>query len=348
MRIFFVAGDTVGLRLMLDNLRQIGIFVRAAEHRSFGAAGEALGLTGSAVSKAVAALEASLGAQLFRRSSRGIELTPEGLGYRQRCAALLAGIADAGRDLGDARQGAAGRLRVCMHPSPGRSRIVPSLPTLLRQNPRLDLQVWLEANPARFVERGFDLCVLLGDPTATWGAGGATGSLTSIRLVDSRYLTCASPDYIAARGAPTQPEDLAGHETLASVGADGQPLTEWHFADEHRRCTLHVRPRLIVNDGPALVNAAIAGQGVVHLPALNLQRRIVRGQLVQVLPQWYSEAPPVTLVLPSAARRLPRVRVFVEFLQALFADVGPGTARPPAAHRSRQSPVLLGIHRAGG
>lgn len=332
---------------MLDNLRQIGIFVRAAEHRSFGAAGEAIGVTGSAVSKAVAALEASLGAQLFRRSSRGIELTPEGHGYHQRCRVLLGALAEAGRDLGDARHGAAGRLRVCMHPSPGRSRIVPALPTFLRQNPRLDLQVWLEANPARFVERGFDLCVLLGDPAVTWGAGGATGALTAIRLVDSRYLTCASPNYIAGRGAPAQPEDLATHETLSSVGADGQPLSEWHFADDSRSCTLRVRPRLIVNDGPALVNAAIAGQGVVHLPALNLQRRIDRGQLVQLLPQWYSEAPPVTLVLPAAARRLPKVRAFVEFLRSLFADVGPGTARPPAAHRVRQWPVLLGVHRAG-
>lgn len=332
---------------MLENLRQVGVFVRAAEHRSFGAAGEALGLTGSAVSKAVAALEASLGAQLFRRSSRGIELTPEGRGYHQRCRALLAELADAGRDLGDAPHGASGRLRVCMHPSPGRSRIVPALPTFVRQHPRLDVQVWLESNPARFVERGFDLCVLLGDPTATWGAGGATGALASIRLVDSRFLTCASPDYVASHGVPSAPEDLAGHDTLASVGGDGQPLTEWHFADERRRCTLHVRPLMVVNDGPALVNAAIAGQGVVHLPALNLQRRIVRGQLVPLLPQWYSEAPPVTLVLPATARRLPKVRVFVEFLQALFADVGPGTARPPAAHRARRWPVLQSVRRSG-
>jgi len=332
---------------MLENLRQIGVFVRAAEHGSFAAAGDALGLTGSAVSKAVGALETSLGAQLFRRSSRGIELTPEGRGYHQRCKALVAGLAEAGRDLGDARSGAAGRLRVCMHPSPGRSRIVPALPTFLRQHPRLELQVRLEVNPARFIERGFDLCVLLGDPAATWGAGGATGALTSIRLVDSRYLTCASPEYVASHGVPEQPEDLVAHDTLASVGADGEPLATWHFADGHRRCTLQVNPLLVVNDGPALVNAAIAGQGVVHLPALNLQRRIDRGQLVRLLPQWYSQAPPVTLVLPAAARRLPKVRAFVEFLQALFADVGPGTARPPAAHRPQRWPVLTGVHRGG-
>ncbi len=333
---------------MLDNLRQVGVFVRAAEHGSFAAAGDALGLTGSAVSKAVAALEASLGAPLFRRSSRGIELTPEGRGYHQRCKTILAELADAGRDLGEARSGATGRLRVCIHPSPGRSRIVPALAPFLRQHPQLDLQVSLEVNPARFVERGFDLCVLHGDPAATWGAGGATGALTAIRLVDSCFLTCASPDYLAARGVPAEPEDLASHDTLVSVGADGQPQTEWHFADERRHCTLRLQPLLAVNDGPALVNAAIAGQGVVHLPALNLERRIVRGQLVRLLPQWYSEAPPVTLVVPAAARRLPKVQVFVEFLKALFRDVGPGTARPPAAHRARHWPVRLGVQRAVG
>lgn len=333
---------------MLDNLRQVGVFVRAAEHNSFAAAGEAQGLTGSAVSKAVAALEASLGALLFRRSPRGIELTPEGRGYHERCKAILAGLAEAGRDLGEPRSGATGRLRVCSHPSPARSRIVAALPPFLRQNPKLELELCLETNPARFVERGFDLCVLYGAPDVTWGAGGANGTLTSIRLVDSRYLTCASPHYLAARGVPAEPEDLADHDTLVLIGPDGRPYDEWHFADERRHCKLHVRPLLSVNDGPALVNAAIAGQGVVHLPALNLERRVVRGQLVPLLPQWYSEAAPVTLVVPANARRLPKVRVFVDFLQALFRDVGPGTARPPAAHRSRQWPVRLGVRRGAG
>jgi LysR family transcriptional regulator for bpeEF and oprC len=330
---------------MLENLRQIGVFVRAAEHGSFAAAGEALGLTGSAVSKAVAALEASLGTPLFRRSSRGIELTPEGRGYHVRCKAILADLAEAGSDLVSARSRVTGRLRVCLHPSPGRSRIVPALPAFMRQHPQLELQVTLDYNPARFAERGFDLCVLLGDPSATWGAGGANGALTSIRLVDGQFLTCAAPEYLAARGVPTVPEDLTQHDTLVSVSADGRHLDEWHFADDQRHCVVRVQPLLAINDGPALVNVAIAGQGVVQLPSLNLEGRIARGELVRLLPQWYSEAPPVSLVFPASARRLPKVRVFVEFLQTLFRDVGPGTARPPAAHRARQWPVRLGVQR---
>lgn len=318
----------------MDQLRQIGVFTSVAEHASFAAAGEALGLTGSAVSKSVAALEASLGVPLFHRTTHGIRLTSDGSAFHQRCRVILDQLAQAQGELAGSRDLAQGRLRVLLHPGPARAVIVPALPGFLRCHPGLHVDVRLDYDAADFVSRGFDLCVLYGEPSATWGGSGPRANLLSRRLAQSQLLTCAAPSYVQARGQPQKPKDLQQHDCLAMVYADGAALTRWRFSRGSQRMGVEVRPLMAINDGPALVHAALAGQGIVHLPAINLDARIARGELVRLLPDWHSAAPPITAVFAESARKLMRLRVFVQFLEALFASdpPAPHTMGPPPAH----------------
>jgi DNA-binding transcriptional LysR family regulator len=128
-------------------------------------------------------------------------------------------------------------------------------------------------------------------------------------------------------------------------------MSRWRLAGPQRQCLVDVSPRFAFNDGPACRAAAVAGNGIVRLPQLALQDHVKKGELVRLLPDWYSAAASLNLLFPANARRVPRVRVFIDWIQALFADVAPSRAphlngfREPdlPLHRWRQRDVLAGL-----
>jgi LysR family transcriptional regulator, regulator for bpeEF and oprC len=324
----------------MEHLRHIGVFIRAAELGSFSAAGDALGLTGSAASKAVAVLEAALGVPLFARSTRGITLTADGERFYPRCKAILADLADASRELGAARSAPRGTLRVLMHPGPARARIAAQLPRFLKRYPQLTIDASAEDGVIDLEARGFDVAILYGDPPKSPTVSGPAAALVMRRIVDGEFITCAAPSYLLLHGAPREPEDLLRHACLARSNPDSKPRTEWTFANESRRCTVKVQPRLYTNDGLCLTHAAVAGGGIVHLPKINMAPLLASGALVRLLDGWFSESSPMQVLYAASSRRLPKVRAFVDFVVEVFADVGPGTARPPHAHVPRDWPML--------
>ena len=326
----------------MEHLRHIGVFVRATELGSFSAAGDALGLTGSAASKAVAVLEASVGVPLFARSTRGITLTADGERFYPRCKAILAELADAERELGAARSAPRGTLRVLMHPGPANARIAEQLPRFLQRYPQLTIDATVEDGVIDLETRGFDVAILYGDPPRS--VSGPAAALVMRRLVDGEFITCAAPSYLRRHSAPREPEDLLRHACLARSNPDSKPRTAWTFANESRRCTVKVQPRLYANDGACVTKAAVAGGGIVHLPKINMAPLLASGQLLRLLDGWFSEASPMQVLYPARARRLPKVRAFVDFVVEAFADVGPGTTRPPRAHEAQAWPMLRKPH----
>jgi LysR family transcriptional regulator for bpeEF and oprC len=312
--------------MTMQHLRHLPAFVQAAERGSFTAAGDALGLTGSAVSKAVALLELDLGVPLFVRSTRGLTLTADGRRFLSRCQLALATLDEARAQAGAARRDVRGLLRVLMHPMPGRARVAAALPELLDRHPQLEVQlVFYEGYPG-LEAAGADMALLMGDPDLDHASTGPNASLVSLRLAHSPQWVCASPAYVKRHGAPTTPEDLLQHRCICIVAPNGQPITHWRFASPQRHCTVDVVPRPAYNDGPACRAAALAGHGVVRLPQLVLQDSVRRGDLVRLMPEWYNASADLSLVYPAHLRRLPRVRVFIEWMQALFADLSPASA----------------------
>lgn len=307
----------------MQHLRHLPAFVQAAERGSFVAAGDALGLTGSAVSKAVALLEQELGVPLFLRSTRGITLTGDGRRFLVRCREAMALLNQAREQASAARREVHGVLRVLMHPMPGRARVAAALPELLDRHPRLDVQlVFYEGYPG-LEAAGADIALILGDPELSQASTGPSSNLVALPLAHNPQWVCASPAYLERQGMPQTPEDLLQHRCICIVAPGGQPITQWRFASAERPCTVQVQPRPAYNDGPACRAAATAGHGLIRLPSMVLQDSVSRGDLVRVLPQWYSVAASLNLVYPAPARRMPRVRVFIEWMRQLFADLSP-------------------------
>lgn len=310
----------------MKHLRHLPAFVLAAEKGSFSAAGEALGLTGSAVSKSVALLEAEFGVPLFVRAARGVALTGDGRVFLDQCRTAMATLDDARERMSAARREVRGVLRVLMHPMPGRGRVAAALPKLLDLHPQLDVQtVFYEGYPGLDAV-GADVALLIGDPALDRSNAGPASTLVVLPLANNPLWFCAAPDYTRRMGTPQEPEALLSHQCIAIVGPNGQPLTTWRSAGPDRHCTVNIQPRLAFNDGPACRAAAVAGHGVVRLPQIALESHVARGEVVRLLPNWYSAAARLNLVFPASARRVPRVRVFITFLQQLFADLAPERA----------------------
>jgi LysR family transcriptional regulator for bpeEF and oprC len=310
----------------MKHLSHLPAFVQAAEAGSFAAAGEALGLTGSAVGKSVAALEQELGVPLFLRSTRGITLSGDGRRFLARCREALALLDQAHETATAARREVRGVLRVLMHPMPGRGRVAAALPELLQRHPRLQVQlVFYEGYPG-LEAAGADVALLVGDPALDAVGSGPAASLVTLPIAHNPQWVCAAPAYLRRRGEPREPEELAAHDCIAIVAPNGQPMGHWRLAGPTRHCHVAVQPRLAFNDGPACRAAAVAGHGIVRLPQIALQDHVARGELARVLPEWYSAASSLCLIYPSASRRVPRVRVFIEWLQQLFGDLAPARA----------------------
>ncbi len=310
----------------MQHLRHLPAFVQAAERGSFVAAGDALGLSGSAISKAVALLEQELGVPLFLRSTRGITLTGDGRRFLAHCRSALALVDDACVQAASARREVRGTLRVLMHPMPGRARVAAALPGLLSTHPLLDVQlVFFEGYPG-LEAAGADLALLVGDPELDRTGTGPTANLVVLPLAHNPLWLCAAPAYLRRHGTPGDPDDLAHHRCIAIVAPGGQPVSQWCLAGPQRRCVVDVSPALAFNDGPACRAAAVAGHGIVRLPAMALEHQVARGELLRLLPDWYSAASSLNLVFPANARRVPRLRAFIAWMQQLFADLSPARA----------------------
>lgn len=323
----------------MQHLRHLPAFVEAADRGSFVAAGDALGLTGSAVSKAVALLEAELGVPLFQRSTRGIALTGDGRRFLVHCRQALALLDEAREQASVARREVRGVLRVLMHPMPGRARVAGALHTLLERHPELDVQlIFYEGYPGLQASAA-DVALVIGDPELDRAATGPQANLVVLPLANNPQWLCASPAYLGRHGEPGEPEALLQHRCIAIVAPSGEPMAQWRLAGPERSCVVDLRPHLAFNDGHACRAAAVAGAGIVRLPQMALQEHVERGELRRVLPDWYSAASSLSLVFTAGSRRVPRVRVFVDWMRQLFADLSPDRAPHRHGYHEPDAPL---------
>jgi len=244
------------MEVCLDKLDGAVAFVRAVEAGSFALAGQRLGLTGSAVSKRVAALEARLGLTLLHRTTRSLSLTPDGQAFYERSARVLADLEDAELAMAHLHASPRGRLRLDLPVAFGRMHVLPALPEFLARFPELTVDATLNDRFIDPVEEGVDLLIRIGELKDS--------SLIAKRLAPSRAVLCAAPAYLERRGEPSTVADLAAHNCLAFTYA-GQPH-DWRFLDESgREVRVDVSGNLRLNNGEGLREAALAGLGIVLL-----------------------------------------------------------------------------------
>jgi DNA-binding transcriptional LysR family regulator len=292
-------------------LSGIGVMAAVVESGAFSRAGLTLGLSQSGVSRAVARLEERVGVRLFHRTARAVSLTDEGRRFFEEVRPLLAGIEDAATKAAGATAVVRGRLRINTDTAFGQFILAPKLPKLLSIYPDLEVEIAVRSSLGDLVADGFDLAVRFGEPESP--------SLIGHKILETRVLTCAAPVYLARRGTPRHPSDLAdgAHECIQFR----DPVTHRHYAWELQgsggTVPIVTVGRLTVNDAGALLAACLAGQGVAQPLELHAQDHIAEGRLVQLLPNWAEERFPLFAFLPS--RRLPsaKVRAFLDFALTL-------------------------------
>lgn len=248
---------------MRDHL-SMDVLVRVVEKGSFSAAGQALNLTASAISKHVSRLEKELGVSLLNRSTHELSLTEAGKIFHEHCVKILREIElarDAARETSAAL---GGTLR--LHLTPGltaRQFVLPALRRFLTKHPDLTVDVTMSLESVDVVEGGFDLAIR-GDTKKNVGPKNA--SVEYRQLAQGRYVICASKDYFRRHAKPKKPRDLVGHDCLLFVG---QPSYDrWWFADGRRKYSVAVKGHFRANDSMAIYEAALAGLGIARMQIL--------------------------------------------------------------------------------
>lgn len=292
------------------NAQYLVSFAQTAEHGSFSSAARVLGLTPAAVSKSVARLESALGLRLFHRSTRRLTLTEGGERFLRRIDGPLASLQAAAADAARIDDDPAGTLKVSMGQAFGRRFLVPLLGEFLARYPRIRPDWHFDNRQVDLVGEGFDAAV---------GGGFALASGVVARtLAPVHIVAAASPAYLAGRPMPRQPADLATFDGILRRSSPTGRVRAWSLrtrrtAEQPVPC----RPRLVFSDPEAIAEAARLGLGVALLPMPFAFASIASGELVRLLPGWYSDAGPLSLYYPN--RRLPtKTRVFVEFVAHRF------------------------------
>lgn len=298
----------------MDKTAEMTIFISAVEQGSFSAAGRALDLTPSAVSKQIQRLEDRLGVRLFNRSTRHIHLTEAGELFYERCSRIVDAIEEAEETVASLREQVRGRLRVSATAAFARGEVLPRLNPFLERYPDLDLQIELTDRPVDVVEEGFDAVIRLQEQVDD-------PSLIARKLAVNRRIICAAPAYIKAHGMPTSPEDLLRHNCLTLYTVSR--FNDWEFEGAEGSRVLHVSGNFQANTADALYAATLGGAGLARLSTWLVTPDIRAGRLVPVLPQYSHEKSAYYVLYPHRRHLSPKVRAFVDFLAEQFTPVPP-------------------------
>jgi DNA-binding transcriptional LysR family regulator len=295
----------------MDKLRAMAFFCRTVEAKTFAAAAQSLDIVPSALSKMISALEKDLGFSLLSRSTRSLSLTEEGAAYYEQCRQILADI-----DVAEAtgRRGGAqvrGTLRIGMHPGL-RYAMMTALKPFLDEHADLRVETLITNAASAVVDEGLDLVLHIGALSDS--------SMIARPLGSTRPLVCATPAYLASRGEPQHPKDLAQHRAVIYARRDEAPNTRWIFLKGRDTCEVDVPVCFVSRDGVGLVDAALSGCGLARPLEIAARHLLATGQLREVLSGWSGEPQAVTAVLSPQGRTPPaKVRLYVEYIAALFA-----------------------------
>ena len=285
------------------------------ESGSFVRAAESLGVTQSAVSRAVSRLEARLGIRLLHRTTRSVQLTAEGERFYGEIAPMLAGIGDAVTSASGSAAAVIGRLRVNIDPFLSRFLVAPRIGSFVLRYPELSIELVTRESLGDLVGEGFDLAVRFGEPP--------NSSLVVRKLLDTRILTVASPSYIERHGQPRKPSELGRHHCIQFRDPiTGQPF-QWEFHRGAEILPVVTRGRLLLNDVGTMVGACVAGVGIAQVMELGIHDLLADGRLVELFPEWPDETFPLFALYPSRSLPPAKLRAFLDFV-AEIVSVGVG------------------------
>jgi DNA-binding transcriptional LysR family regulator len=286
-------------------------FLSVARRKSFRRAAADLGVTPSAISQAVRALEARIGVPLFTRTTRSVGLTEAGERFLARARPAfeeLVAAGEAARDLGGRP---AGLLRLAVPRAVVPLILQPMIASFCEAYPDIELEIAASEELVDIAQQGFDAGIRLGQFIAA--------DMTIVRLTPPfRFVVVGSPTYLARAGAPDRPEDLRNHACLRQRLSNGA-IALWRFLDGNRPLEVSVAGPLIANDLPSLLAAALEGVGLAQLPDPVAKAAVGEGRLRNLLAPFAPTTPGVFLYHSGRREVLPKLRAFIDHVKRVSA-----------------------------
>ncbi|CAI0736459.1 LysR family transcriptional regulator [Serratia proteamaculans] len=299
----------------MDRLDELEIFVTVIQHGSLAAAGRKLRRSAPAVTRAIASLEQRFGTRLVERTTRRLAPTEAGLRLAERAHLLLHEYQSAVLDTADTQL--SGLLRITSPVQFGRKHVAPVVMAFLDLYPQMQIEMVLNDRNLDLIDEGLDVAVRIGHLQDS--------SRVARRLGQVSRVTVASPAYLALRGEPKQPAQLADHDTI--VGTQRALLREWRFGPQENGDRVRLTPRLLLNEVETQLLAARAGKGIARLLSYQVAEDLAAGTLVRLLPAFEPLPMPVQLVAQNIQRMPLKVRTFWDYAwQELsqLAQIQPG------------------------
>lgn len=287
----------------------LAVFAAIVEAGSFAKAAARLGLSASALSHSMRALETKLGIRLLDRTTRSLAPTQAGEALLLRLNPAIQSVENALGDLDNARETPAGRIRVSAHRVAAIYAILPRLPAFARTYPDIAVELVVDDGFVDIVEDRFDCGVR--------HAMMLQADMISVRISDVVPLVyVASPAYLADHVAPSMPDDLDEHRCLCYRHTSSGVVHRWEFERDGRKFERAIRGDFTTNDIDVMRDAAVAGLGVTCLPLPHADRHLKDGALVEVLTGWAPDLPPNHLYYPSRRQPTLAFRAFVDAMRA--------------------------------
>ena len=290
--------------LAMDNIAALNVFVIAAETRSFVRAGEALGVSSSAIGKTMARLEKRLGVRLFHRNTRNIAITAEGIMFLERCRRIFSEIEAAEQELSQTIAAPRGWLRVSL-PLAG-MLFMPTITKFMQAFPEVMIDLDFTDRLVDVIEEGFDVVVRTGEIADSRLMVRTLGRF-SHRVVGSR-------EYFDRFGIPKVPEDLSAHMCLHHKYPSTGKLERWPLRHDVGAGKLELPVSSMASTLEPLINMAEAGLGVACLPLFTIGRQIADGRLVSVLADHVEDVGEFRVLWPSSRQLSPKIQAFVKFM----------------------------------
>jgi len=277
-------------------------FVVTVRTGSMSSAAVELKLTAAMVGQHIAALEDKLGTKLLNRTTRRQSLTDFGISYLTQCKDILERVAISEMEAEAQSNKAQGLLRITAPVTLGATLLIPALTHYKQLSPLVKLDIVLTDTNLDIVEEGFDIAFRIGNIPDS--------RIIQRVLMPYKMIVCASPEYLAKNSVPYHPDELTTHEFVNFTKTANLPLT---FYDNETSIELKLQSTTTVNNGHALLNAAIAGLGIIIQPEILLKNDLKDGKLVRVLPHWHLGERQVSMIYYRNKNMTPKVRSFIDF-----------------------------------
>ena len=299
----------------MDQLYCMRVFKRVVEQGSFARAAEDLEIARPSATTAVASLEKRLGVRLLHRTTRRLSLTDEGRAFYEGCVRILDELAETEESLSAQRVAPRGRLRASTPNAFIHQEFLPAVPGFLARHPGLELELVVTDRAVNLVEEGID-CAVRAVSIAE------DANLVARPVSRVRWLTCASPAYLARHGAPRSIEELERHNCIRFISPSAGRSVDWRFRNGAEERAYAPRGNFGVTSLEGAVAAAVAGLGIAQVSDVLAIRALRARELEPVLLDWAAPGPTLSVVYPGSRYLTAKVRAFTEFVAGIYPPEG--------------------------